>query len=179
VPFSASIFRKLAPAIAFASTAPVSVPVEPAVGVVGHDWENEVPSSVLASNTFSNVSKTWLAVRDTGGQTNAIAKLVVPLGKSSVSLPAVSVAAVNEPVPVLVATAVGVPPVTVNVTVVGLPPPPEPPLPDPPPDDPPQPAINMSAPPRTHTRISAKDMISPLLSPLRLEVMKILDSAAF
>jgi hypothetical protein len=81
----------------------------------------------------------------------------VSLGRLSVNLPEVSVAAVNGPEPIFVASAEGTPPTIVNVTVAGL----LPPLPFvafPLLEFPPQPVINKNAEARIDTRTSAKDI---------------------
>jgi len=82
--------------------------------------------------------------------------LAVPLGRLSVSLPDVSVAAVNCPEPIWVATAVGVAPVMVKVTVVGVPPPPPLPPPEPPPEPPEPPALPPQPESKRSTRARAE-----------------------
>jgi hypothetical protein len=70
-----------------------------------------------------------------------------------VTVPEVSVAAVNEPEPTWAATLVGVPPVMVKVTTVGDSPEP-PPLPV---GEPPQPTTSARTPQRAEKRRTAKD----------------------
>jgi hypothetical protein len=123
--FDAITATEETPGIALASTAPVKVPVAPvgeATVLVGHAPVKSVPSAVLASYTHSFVCcvAVGLLVVELAGQTNATAKLVVPLRTVKLTLPDASVAAVNCPDPIWVATAVGVVPEIVNVIVVGL-----------------------------------------------------------
>src|SRR6266481_9427510 len=112
------MFRNDVPGIALASTLPDRIPVCPeGVAMDPQGALNAAPSAVASSTTVCSVScgKPAAICEE---QTNATAKLAVPLGMERLSKPALSVCAVKAPEPILAATALGVPSLNVKVTTV-------------------------------------------------------------